>query len=290
MYKIRRVRMICCALLFLLLIPAAVHADLGSFARNVEKEEAERARDADEKETEDSSPGNRPENSFARFFWEITIHLWFHHHNLVHYHSYPYQDSSGLRPHFILHDQLEWTEDSAGSYARRIPHPATGSFRKFFWFELLGGGLIGDDRLADPVFGWHASLQGQLLPFIGPDFEYRRLYDGTNELHTIAGGFSFPVVQHDYFSMALYAQAAALRGVLDRDGGAAGIVWRSYPGRPISLYLRTGGMFFEHIEFLHLSGRVNLHRGPLLFYSGANLLQARYDRLLNFEAGIGLRL
>jgi hypothetical protein len=282
----RSIRALCAVLtLSLLTGPALLYADLESFKQDVEDEEE--ANRSEEEEEEEESEGGGESNPFLSFLYHISAYLWLAHNGSVHYDDYPYGPAPAA---FIGHDmersRVYWDDVEPGWRASLSP-------AKTHWFELAAGGIYSDDwggsdYLALPGYGGFLSLQGRFTPFVGPDIDYRFYYDPSGELHTTGVGLDFPLVQADPFAWSFYGKWMFWRGVLNREGGASGFTFRSYLFRPVSLYLRAGGIFFPAITFGQVEGRLNIHLGRNTIFGGVNLLESETTRLLSYEVGTSI--
>lgn len=268
-----------------------VYADLNTFKEDVEKEES-RNRSSEENEQAGNEQEEGEENGgnlIVRFLLEITIFAWAIHNNGVYYSAYPYAPpvsfSSGLaegRPRNFINYDFSNVQIESGEERPRVSYRSRGAKR--YWFELSSGALMTEEG----EYGAVASLQGRFTPFFGPDVDYRLIYDGSDELHITTAGLDFSVVQNDFFTWTAYGKGAFFDGVLDRDGWAFGSWFRMYPFRPVSLHLRTGGMFFPDITFGQVEAKMNIHLGRLLLFGGVNLLESEETRRLMTEAGAAL--
>ncbi len=282
------VLLLCTGLWFVL----PVYADLNTFKEDVEQEESnnrnsERKGQADNGQMENQE--NDEENGgnfFARFLLEITIFAWAIHNNGVYYSAYPYAPpvsfSSGLvegRPRNFINYDFANVQIESGEERPQVSYRKWGAKR--YWFELSSGALMTEEG----EFGTVASLQGRFTPFFGPDIDYRLIFDGSDELHITTAGLDFSIVQNDFFTWTAYGKGAFFDGVLNRDGWAFGSWFRMYPFRPVSLHLRTGGMFFPDITFGQVEAKMNIHLGRLLLFGGINLLESEETRRLMTEAG-----
>lgn len=268
-----------------------VFADLNTFKEDVEKEESQNRQSgqADTSGDEQAEGEESGGNPIARFFLEITIFAWAIHNNGVYYSAYPYAPpvsySGGLvegRPRNFINYDFSNVQIESGEERPQVNYRRNGAKR--YWFELSSGALMTEAG----EYGAAASLQGRFTPFFGPDVDYRLICDGSEELHITTAGLDFSIIQNDFFTWTAYGKGAFFDGVLERSGWAFGSWFRMYPLRPISLHLRTGGMFFPDITFGQVEAKLNLHLGRLQLYGGVNLLESEESRRLMTEAGAGI--
>ena len=272
----------------LLTAPAPVWADLEEFKEGVEEEEKNREKKEEDKDNEEEEAGEA--NPFLELIYQITLFIWLAHNGSAHYESYPYAErGNALVRHDMERSRSYWDTREAGTGGTEkgaTPEPA-----KSHWFELSAGGIGFSADCYDPFppegYGGFASLQGRFFPFLGPDIDYRSYYDASGELHITGVGLDLPLVQTDPFSWSVYGKWVGWRGTLNRDGGASGFTFRSYLFRPLSLYLRAGGVFFPHVTIGQVEGRLNLHLGSVTLFGGVNVLETERSkyRLMSFEAG-----
>lgn len=267
-----------CVLLLLVPTPTA-YADLDDFRRDVEEEEEENRDEQDETTGSDEEDGSNP---FARLLYEITIFAWTLHNTSVFYADFPYAERplpSGIRARGFVHFDTESIRIDENFTISRV-----GPQRKRYWFEVHSGALATEDG----GYGGMASLQGRFTPFFGPDIDTRFIADGDDLLNITTAGIDMSILQHDFFTWTLYGKWAGFRGILERNGGAAGSQIHTYPFNPVSLHLRTGAMVFPNIAFGQVEGRLAVHVNRLSLFGGANLLQSENARLLSFETGASI--
>ncbi len=251
-------------------------ADLQGFGDDVKKEEKENSDSGDYGSGQDSGGGGS--NPFVDFLFQITVWVWIAHNGTVYYNSAPYVPLEPQENNFINHD---WESLDSAYYGnpdvRRAAH-------KHHWLELSSAGSLTDDL--EP--GTMVSLQGRFNQYFGPDINYRVISDGSSTLHITTAGLDMPLVQANLFSMSFYAQGAFFRGMLDRTGGAGGIVLRSWPFKPVSLFFRAGGYTFENITFGHIESRLNFHISNYTLFGGINYLASETAELTCYDAGVSL--
>lgn len=157
----------------------------------------------------------------------------------------------------------------------------------FAWAIHNNGVYYSAYPYAPPVSYSGGIVEGRPRNFINYDFSNVQIESG-EELHITTAGLDFSIIQNDFFTWTAYGKGAFFDGVLERSGWAFGSWFRMYPLRPISLHLRTGGMFFPDITFGQVEAKLNLHLGRLQLYGGVNLLESEESRRLMTEAGAGI--
>ncbi len=250
-------------------------ADLQGFGDDVKKEEQDNASSGGSSDDSQSGGGSNP---FVDFLFQITVWVWVAHNGTVYYNPAPYLPLEPQDNNFINHDweSLDIADDGR-RHSRIIP-------RKHHYLEFSSAGSLTEDM--EP--GAMVSLQGRFNQYFGPDINYRVISDGTSTLHITTAGLDIPLVQANLFSMSFYAQGAFFGGMLDRTGGAGGIVLRSWPFKPVSLFFRAGGYGFENISFGHIESRLNVHMKNFTIFGGVNYLASETAELMCYDTGVSL--
>ncbi len=259
---------------------------LDEFRDAVEEERSEAEDDDESDEESDNDEESDDGDSLGAVLVQLTVGLWHDHNRRVTYGSYPY-DPAGPGPAVVERN-----------FIYNIPRSPLGSGdgndlrerEKGYWFEISAAGL-GSGFPAPPTelnYGGYASLQGRIVPHIGPDLDTRVIVDGKDQLWISGAGVDISIAQHDYFGLSMYGKAAFMRGVLDLNGAAAGLQLRSYPFAPLSVQLRGGAQQYDGVFFWHGEGRLNVHFGRFALFAGGMLLQSQNARLHTVETGLSI--
>ena len=251
---------------------------LDDFKDGVEQEEEENRQNDqknDSQETTEESDEDSEDNPFMEFLWEITFLLWFIHNETVYYSPYPYE-LEGIREgnNFIGHD-LGRKEDL---YSKK-------AYTKNYNFAFYGGGSINETF---NTYGGLLRFTGKFINHFGPEIDYRLLWDGKNLFHNLSGGLNLSFFQFDYLSLDFYLKAAFFMGLLERQGVSLGGKLTTYPFKPLSLEVRSGGMFFEDITFAEVDVKLGIHTGPIEIFGNFYTLQASNTQIYSFGLGAGV--
>lgn len=264
-------KIIIIALLFSL-ITSLVAGDLGDFKEDVEQEEEENSQT---QETEDYENDESESSPFLDFLWEFTFFLWFAHNDMVYYSPYPYEmESLENGENFIGHDHRSKVEISDD----RTPE-------KNFNFAFYGGATMNEDL---DTSGGLLRLTGKFFNHLGPELDYRILYDGEEVLHNLSTGLNISFLQYDYLSLDFYVKAIFFFGLMERQGISLGAKLTSYPFKPISLELRSGGIFYESINFAELEAKLGIHIKQWEIFGDFYTLQSLKSRLYSIGIGAGV--
>jgi hypothetical protein len=230
-------------LMLLVLTAAPLFADLSDLKEKMIESERKA-----EKEDEPPADARTDEQSEAETLlaWNI-LRLWLYVNVLVEYDEYPYATGRYIR----YGDQQEsW---------------------KFYRFSVGSDLFIAPDNGA----GAQSTFEGKIFPLLGPRFEVMSLFDGSERLHIALLGGTISLFQSSWLSADAYVQWAAMRGILHRDGMAAGLILTSYPFDPIGVTLTFGTQEYDGgLSMEEFSLAVSRHFGRLSAYAGWKSLSA----------------
>ncbi len=270
MNKIRII--ISIALLLSLTIPL-VAGDLGDFKDDVEQEEKEDSQA--QEESEDYEDDDSESSPFLAFLWDFTFFLWFAHNDMVYYSPYPYElEAMRKGDNFIGHDRRSLIE---------IRNDSTPD--KNHNFTIYGGATMNESM---DTYGGLLRLTGKFFNHLGPELDYRVLYDGDDVLHNLSTGVNISFFQFDYLSLDFYVKAAFFMGLLERQGISLGAKLTTYPFKPISLELRSGGIFYESITFAELEAKLGIHISQWEIFGDFYTLQSVKSQLYSIGIGAGV--
>ncbi|MCP4137400.1 MAG: hypothetical protein GY754_40915 [bacterium] len=291
------------ALLFIigtsLFKPSMVNADLKDFKKDVEREEKTNKSSSD---SSGSSCGAGCVSDFFsgcfELFTQAAATIWVDMNMAVHYSDYPYK--AGEENNFIQYDpKYLQKKDDAAKPAPDITVERSGTgwidpqtdihededvdessieidtIKNYFYTIEAGGQWARDYGGA-----YSAAIGGRFWKFIGPEMEFKHTWDGSNHLVYIAAGINIPIIQHDYCTPDIYVQGSFMRGIISKNGVAFGLIFRSYPVKPLSLMFRLGTREYGSISFIDLEGRVGVILNRVEIFAG-------YRHITSKEASIG---
>ncbi len=248
---------------------------LDDFEDDVKEEEAQE--DDEDEETDDENEdnaNNRDEDGEQSFtgailslFLDLTGFAWSEHIGSIHYEDFPYAYGS---PDFVR--------------SRRRDHTPAASSGRRQWFKLSGGALASPDT----GFGYTASFEGRITPYIGPSLQFRSIYDAGDYLNVTTAGGDISLVQTDPVHLSAYLQGAWFHGILNRAGVSTGLRVRSFPRPPVSFDVAAGLVSFQQIDFLRVDGALRRHFDRFAVFGGAGMLQSENARLTTIDAGISI--
>jgi hypothetical protein len=226
--------------------PAEIHADLSDFKDDVEdtKEQSEERR-RDEKDDEIQNSGSYEDGEdgegsiVARIVLEILQFIWVVNNTTTTYGAYPYSPSG----------YIKWAEPVPGWEE----HYRTNGYRDQ-WFALDAQGVY----LENLGFGSWLTFRGHLYRFFGPYFDTWTITDGSDVFYGYRLGGSFSLFQSDPFSLSVFLQYDAWRGILNEDGLHFGGEIRSFPARPIGLQYRAGIQIFDGFNVIESDAQLGL--------------------------------
>lgn len=269
-------RVLLLIILLFILRPVTIFSnDLGDFKESVEEEEEENqereSEDSDEYDDDDDDDGN----PFLEFLWEITFFLWYAHNQSIYYAPYPYEPEALRNGDYfirrIIRSDENWKIIDRNS--------------KNYHFAFYGGANIDEDF---NTMGGMTRLTGKFFNHLGPELEYRILWDGSDLLHILNTGVNLSFFQFDYLSLDFYVEGAFFFGLLERQGITVGAGIYTYPFKPISLEIRSGGMFFPSITFAEVEVKLGFHIGRGEIFADFYTLQSRSSALYSFGVGAGV--
>lgn len=250
--------------------------DLGDFKDSVEQEEEENRENEDTGESvEDTDDETDDDNPFLRFLWEFTFFLWFIHNDSVYYTPYPYEYEGWIEgDNFVGHDLKSAAIISANAY-----------YRKNYNFALHSMATVNESF---NTIGGMARLSGKFFNHFGPELEYRAFWDGDDDFHIVTAGANLSLFQFDYLSLDFYLEGAFFMGLLERQGITLGAKILTYPFKPVSLEIRSGGMFFQYITFAEVDVKLGFHIGRGEIFADFYTLQSANSSFYAFGVGAGV--
>lgn len=267
-------------LLSALSLPYSLHADdLKDFKDKVEQEE-EQNRQKDSQDSEDTDDQNQEDDSreshhFLEFLWQFTFMLWYIHNETAYYAPYPYEKEALFEGmNFIGHD-MGSTEEVASAEP----------YRKNYNFGFYGLASIDEDF---NTIGGMFRISGKAFNHLGPELDYRLLWDGSDFLHILGAGGNISFFQFDYLSLDFYVAGAFFMGLMERQGVKFGAKLTSYPFRPLSLEVRSGVIFFESIKFAEVEAKLGFHLGRSEIFGDFYTLQSHTVSIYAFGIGVGV--
>lgn len=257
----------------LLSLTTPLYADsLEDFKENVEKEEEENSQ---KDKTQSNDEDDSETSSFMNFFWEFSVLIWFIHNETVFYTPYPYE-AEGLKKgdNFIGHDR----RDRENRYYDR-------EMTKNYNFSLYAGGSFNETI---DEFGSLFRFNGKFFNHLGPEIDYRLIYNGDDVFHNLSAGLNLSFFQFDYLSLDFYIKGAFFMGLLQRQGVSLGAKFTSYPFKPLSLEIRSGGVFFDSITFAELEVKLGIHIDAFEIFGDFYTLQSQKSQLYSLGIGAGV--
>lgn len=247
--------------------------DLDNFKDDVEQEEENNSQIQDESEV--SEEDDYESSPFVKFLWQITFLLWFSHNDMVYYTDYPYE-LKGMQAgdHFIGHDRRSPIERQQ----ERTPE-------KNYNFTFYGGATFDEDF---NTYGGLLRFTGKFFNHLGPEMDYRVLYDGEDVLHNLSAGLNISFIQYDSLSLDFYVKAAFFMGLLERQGISLGAKLTTYPFKPLSLEIRSGGIFYKSITFAEIEAKLGFHIKQMEIFGNFYTLQSKKSRLYSIGVGAGV--
>jgi hypothetical protein len=296
-----------------------VYSALNDFKKDVEKEESQQPKKSHSSSSSSTSTSSssfsssdNDEGSCGEAIGEIFLFAfiaWGVHNFQLRYNQYPYQfpDSNNFIFHIskanILSDPPDYTPNSDNNMTQMINtvqnknentsetpanefaglNKGTRYENKNYYFTLEGGGQY----LFDDGAGAFAALRGKFYKLIGPDIEVKRIRDNKDDLDYYAFGLNIPICQFSGFMPDFYVQKVYLKGIIERDGWAYGIIINSYPVKPFSFMIRIGeqsynnikGKEYGNIDFMDYEGRVGVVLNRFEIFAGYRHLKAKYAEL-----------
>jgi len=257
--------------------------DLKDFKDKIEQEEknnqAEEADEDEDKENQeakdsDDDDSDDDDNSFMDFLWEFTFLIWYIHNETVYYTPYPFNESGMLNGvNFIGHDRRS-NEEIESSEIKT----------KDYFFSFYGGVTINESL---HNIGGLLRFTGKFFNHLGPEVDYRILWDGENLFHNFSGGFNLAFFQFDYFSLDFYIKAVVFSGFIEKQGVSLGGKMTTYPFKPISLEVRSGGVFFSALTLAEVEIKLGIHIGPAEIFGDFYTLQSTTAQIYSFGLGLG---
>lgn len=225
--------------------------------------------------------------------------LWFAANMYLEYDKYPYHTSG--KNNFVcnypfLNNSSAGRDPGLTETGYNDSGSGTGCFDGKKWFLTLEGG---GQYAFDNGNGGFARLSGKIYKIIGPEFEAKRIVDDYGDhLDYYAAGVNIPIVQFSGFMPDFYIQAIFLKGVIERNGTAFGIIINSYPVKPLSFMLRFGsqsygnikGKDYGNMDFYDYEGRIGVILNRFEFFAGYRKIGSEEVKLGGPVAGIKIFL
>lgn len=232
-----------------LLFAHSAAADLSDFERRVQNAEAKAA--AKEEEEADNRTDEQ-KRADAELLAAI-LRLWFYLNFAVDYDDYPYASGPYVRYRNLEDGAWKFHRFSAGADA--------------YW-------------TADGI-GVRAEFEGKALPFIGPRLDATVLGDGKDRQYFIGVGGQMSLFQTRWVCADVYGQWIAMRGLVQREGGAGGLALTIYPGSRLSVSIKVGGQNYRSgLELGEWNCSIGRHFGRYEVYGGWRSLGAEDAELL----------
>ncbi len=241
------------ALALIVLGSSPVFADLSDFEKRIEEAEAAAKPDEEEAEPKPDTRTEEQKQAESEFVFAI-LKIWFYLNFAVDYGDYPYGDRPYIR--FRDGDEARW---------------------KFYRMSVGADAYL----TADSRMGYRAELEGKFLPFIGPRLDVSGLYDGAREQYFVGLGAQASLLQTRWVCADVYGQWVSMKGLVDREGSALGIVLTVYPGAKLSLVAKLGGQSYSSgLELNDWSCSVGRHFGRWELYGGWRSLAAETGTII----------
>ena len=147
---------------------------------------------------------------------------------------------------------------------------------------------IGGQWARDDGSGAFVNMSGKIFRILGPECEYKRVIDKEDHLDYLALGINLSIIQTNYFSPDFYIQYASMKGIVDLDGFAFGLIAHSYPVKPLHLMFRIGKQsytkhetedIYRDISFIDLEGRIGVIFYRFEIFAGYRHIETDYAEL-----------
>jgi hypothetical protein len=289
-----------------------LYSGLDDFKHDFKKEESQKSKGSNDRHP--SSSGI--ECSCFDMIMAYFVKLWIDVNLDVRYNKYPYQFLDSNNFIFYIEPSLKKpenrndfkqveinkTKDLMNTYdipdkssdTEKTKHISLNKGTQFedknYYFTIEGGYQYAFDN-GNGIF---ATLRGKFYKLIGPEIEAKRIIDNHDHLDYYAFGLNIPIVQFSGFLPDFYFQKIFLKGIIDRDGYAYGLIINSYPIKPISLMVRIGeqsynnikGKDYGNIKFMDYEGRIGVIYNRFEIYVGYRHIKAEYAKIEGPEFGI----
>lgn len=293
-----------------------LYSDLKDFKQDFKKEESEKSRSTKSRNDSSSSSNDGCSEAIGEFTFYVFI-AWVQFNFALRYNNYPYQfqDSNNFIFHYhtilqkrypsvnnenaIINSDVPSTNDMNAKddedAAEEINdmqslNKGTEFEDKNYYFTLEGGYQYAFDN----GNGAFAALRGKFYKLIGPEIEARRIIDNNDHLDYFAFGLNIPVIQFSGFMPDLYLQKIYLKGIIERDGFAYGIIVNSYPVKPFSFMIRIGeqsynnikGKDYGKVDFMDYEIRAGIVYNHFELFIGFRHMKAKYAEIKGPEIGL----
>jgi|GEM_PF-1392610 len=227
---------------------------------------------------------------------EITFAIWAAHNMLVYYEEYPYFSKNKnfinyYKPHSSMlkndaEDQRDMhmvaADDADTSSQQKEDKDDFNPFKnKFYYYSIAAGGQWANDEGS----GFQVEFRGKFIQHFGPEFSARSLWDGEDDIQFYSGGLNLSLFQNSYLSADFYITGAFMRGVIERDGVGFGAIITSFPFKPVTLFVKIGGIDFGKTEFLEFEGRIGFMIGRVELFAGYQMIH--HPDILDIGGPIG---
>jgi len=285
--SVSAVLLFACTILFTSGLYFDVPAKLKDFKDDVEQEEDSSSSGGGDG---GSCVGDAVGSCMGQIFEEIGKALtavWRFHNSTVYYTSYPYSENrekhiKHIKKADIKEETIKTIDDEGSESIETVEPPVDMFANKFYYYTVTTGGqwAQGDGS------GFLIEVRGKFWQFLGPLFIARALWDGTDNLQYYSGCLNLSIFQARNMSLDLYGGGSFMRGILDRSGGAYGAIITSFPGKPMSVYLRMGGISYEKINFFDCELRIGVHINRVKLFAGYQFITSEQSFLGGPVGGI----
>ncbi len=270
------------------------YAALKDFKDNVEKDEkSSSGKSSSYKSSKSNNTSDTEVSECVGNFYA----LWFFANLNVRYLDYPYMKNDYdnnfviFSPEFLDDDYVKADRrDTKGQLkpefsdiAKKQEFYDSGSF---FYLKPEAGALYAFSN----GYGYYASLTGKFYKIIGPELEMRRLDDGSDHLNYYAAGINISLLQYGGFLLDMHFQAAYMRGILDRNGSAAGVVMTLYPVKPITLTVKAGTQAFGKVNFFDGEVKIGVMLQRVELSTGCRYIASKSSSITSIMFGVTMHL
>lgn len=251
------------------------YGKLKDFKGDVERNENSKSGKSSGKGSSDSDS----DGSCGGACLDITFFIWAAHHMLVYYEKYPYfsKDTNFINYYKTSDNSLKDKKEEKKEM-RMVAADDTDTFsqqkedkdvfnpfkNKFYYYTIAAGGQWADDEGS----GFLLELRGKFIQHFGPEFAVRSLWDGEDNIQFFSLGMNLSLIQNSYFSLDFYITGAFMRGIISRDGVGFGGIITSFPFKPVTLFLKFGGLDYGKTEFFDFEGRLGFMIGRVELFVG----------------------
>lgn len=289
-----------------------LHSALDDFKKDYQKEESGKSRSTHKKNSDSSLSGENESDDWCGDLFPGTFYLWWIFNYNLRYNKYPYQfhDSNNYIFHYqdLSISETEKDEEEQIDKSDNTNKNASdeNSDEGIINFARMNKGTGFEDKNYCYTFdtgyqyafdngnGIYAEIRGKFYKLIGPEIEYRRLVDDQDHLDYYAIGLNIPIVQFSGFLPDFYFQKIFLKGVIERDGYAWGLIINSYPVKPFSFMLRIGeqsynnikGREYANMKFMDYEARAGVVYSRFEIFAGYRHMKAKEAEIKGPEIGV----